>query len=138
MISATGVRGAVTAQLIDAARIVAVAGGVPGEVDLARAEFTPIAAHVDSVGGTLVLDRGGCINITAAEGNPIEIMDLSFATQLAALEFLLTVRPSVGVHALPAEYVDRVAQAALTARGLGADPAPALVGVSDWRSARYR
>jgi len=138
LVSATGVRGTITRSAVAAARIVAVAGGVPGEVDLEGAVFEPVAPYVERVGETLVLDRGGCINITAAEGNPIEIMDLSFATQLAALEYLLTARPGIGVHPLPRDAVDRVATLALGARGFVAAPVPGSGTAQDWYSPRYR
>ena len=111
--------------------------GVPGEVDFNDADLVPVASHLDRIGDTLLLDRGGCINITAAEGNPIEIMDLSFATQVAALEHLVTTRPAVGVHTLPRAASDRVATAALAARGITAAPITASGGETDWRSARY-
>ena len=79
------------------------------------------------------------IKVNDVEGNPIEIMDLSFATQLAALAHLLEARPGIGVFALPPESVDRVAQAALRSRGLTANPATASGrGEDDWRSLRYR
>lgn len=137
VVSATGVRGTVTSELLHEAAIVAVAGGVPGEVDFNDADLVPVASHLDRIGDTLLLDRGGCINITAAEGNPIEIMDLSFATQVAALEHLVTTRPAVGVHTLPRAASDRVATAALAARGITAAPITASGGETDWRSARY-
>ncbi|MFN3867369.1 MAG: hypothetical protein ACK4MD_11760, partial [Demequina sp.] len=139
VVSATGVPHTVPASMIRAARAVAVAGGVPGEI-VWDGELESVTDHVDKlVGtGTLVLDRGGCINVTAAEGNPIEIMDLSFATQLAAIGELVTTRPTVGVHALSDAAVDRVARAAARARGgaLANPPAPPAAG-DDWRSPRY-
>lgn len=145
VISATGVAGTVPSAMIRAARAVAVAGGVPGEIDLEGAggwaALSPIAPHVDRLAGTgtVVLDRGGCINVTAAEGNPIEIMDLSFATQLAAIGELVTTRPGIGVHALSDAAVARVARAATDARGVAVAPPPAASAPDqDWRSARYR
>ena len=139
VVSATGVPASITRYEWRNAVAAAVAGGVPGELDLDGAELVPVAPHLDRAGNTLILDRGGCINITAAEGNPIEIMDLSFATQLAALAHLLEARPGIGVFALPPESVDRVAQAALRSRGLTANPATASGrGEDDWRSLRYR
>lgn len=141
VVSATGVPESITCNALSKARAVAVAGGVPGEVVLDGAVFERVAPHLERVGDTLVLDRGGCINITAAEGNPIEIMDLSFATQIAALGFLLRERPGVGVHELPQAVVDDVAAAALATRAPGAviaGPAPASGGDADWRSRRYR
>ncbi|WP_243442573.1 adenosylhomocysteinase [Schaalia vaccimaxillae] len=65
----------------------------------------------------VVLDRGGCINCTAGEGNPIEIMDISFGVQLACLRELLTrvhdLEP--GLHQLPKTADDLVAKRALEA-----------------------
>jgi adenosylhomocysteinase len=76
-------------------------------------------------GGVLVLDGGGCINITAAEGNPIEIMDMSFAVQLGAIRTLLEhgAELDVGVHPIDAAVDDRIAAAALAHLGLVIDPA---------------
>ena len=89
----------------------AVAGGVEDEVDwraaLAHgARLEPVADRVERVvfaegREVLLLDRGGCINCTAGEGNPIEIMDLSFGVQLAAVETLLTTALPAGVQPLP-------------------------------------
>jgi adenosylhomocysteinase len=138
VISATGAPKTMTVSEFSSAVALAVAGGVPGEIDLRDVTFEPVAPHLERVGATLILDRGGCINITAAEGNPIEIMDLSFATQLSALEYLVTERLGLGVHPLPADAVNRVARLALAARGLHAEPAPASGTVTDWRSPRYR
>ncbi|WP_062288286.1 adenosylhomocysteinase [Demequina phytophila] len=149
VISCTGVAGTITRELLSLAAMVAVAGGVPGEIDLELDVLEPVAVagsrvphlDVDVERGTLVLDRGGCINVTAAEGNPIEIMDLSFATQLAAIRHLLETRPAVGVHALPAHAVAHVAATAAAARGLEVDEDPATAsspGDADWRSRRYR
>ncbi|MDQ1205144.1 adenosylhomocysteinase [Microbacterium sp. SORGH_AS 862] len=127
VVSATGVAGTIDAALAERAVAIAVAGGVPGEVTAAAA-----------TSATLLLGAGGAVNITAAEGNPIEIMDLSFAVQLAALDHLLRTRPGVGVHALPSEIDDRVGRAALAARGVRIDERSATAGSDgDWRSARY-
>jgi len=80
-------------------------------------------------GGTSVelLDDGGCINVTAGEGNPIEIMDLSFAVQLSAIRHLVETAGTLapGVHPLPAAADDAVAAQALAAAGLGIDDAAA-------------
>ncbi|WP_084105960.1 adenosylhomocysteinase [Demequina sp. NBRC 110056] len=147
VVSATGWPATVGATQIRRAAAVAVAGGVPGEIDLDGAleggdVLEPVAPHVERLrdAGTLVLDRGGCINVTAAEGNPIEIMDLSFATQLAAVRELVTGRRGPGVHALSRDAVDHVAAVAARERGVplvtGGSSAPAAAG--DWRSPRYR
>lgn len=139
VISATGVAGTVPAAMIRDARAVAVAGGVPGEI-VWDGELESVADHVDRLAGTdtLILDRGGCINVTAAEGNPIEIMDLSFATQLAAIRELVETRPGTGVHALSAAAVAHVARVAAKAAGIPLAPALTTTPASaDWRSPRF-
>ncbi|WP_062530581.1 adenosylhomocysteinase [Demequina rhizosphaerae] len=146
VISCTGVAGTVTRELLALGTIVAVAGGVPGEVDLDEASLAPVVVagapiphlDIDAERGTLILDRGGCINVTAAEGNPIEIMDLSFATQLAAVAHLVNARPEAGVHALPEEAVAHVGAVAAGARGIVLSPASTRADDPDWRSRRYR
>ncbi|WP_062077996.1 adenosylhomocysteinase [Demequina globuliformis] len=139
VVSATGWPGTVGPDLVDAAAAVAVAGGVPHEISW-HGGLIAVAPHVDrTTTGTLILDRGGCINVTAAEGNPIEIMDLSFATQLAAIAEVVGTRPSIGVHALSPTAVDHVAATAARVRGvtLAPQPTPASALHSDWRSPRY-
>ena len=67
-----------------------------------------------------ILERGEGINYTAGEGNPIEIMDMSFGVQLASLRELLTHEGELapGLHDLPREADDAVAAAALGALSL--------------------
>ena len=93
-------------------------------------------------GGPNVLAAGGGVNYTASEGNPIEVMDLSFATQLAALNRLIRVPHTPGVHELAAVDEGIVARAALGARGASADPDPeqrrAGGAAQPWRVHRYR
>lgn len=155
IVSATGVAGTVPAALIHAAAAVAVAGGVPGEIELdgalAADTLEPVSRAVERLAGagTLILDRGGCINITAAEGNPIEIMDLSFATQLAAIRELVTTRPGIGVHALSDAAVTHVGTVAARERGVeldesanhegpGYDASAGRDAGEAWHSARFR
>jgi adenosylhomocysteinase len=148
VVSATGVPGTVTADLRAHAKVVAVAGGVPGEVDLpGDLDLVPVprlaggpSAHVERIvaDDTIIIDRGGGVNITGGEGNPIEIMDLSFAVQLAALDHLVRARPPTGVHTLPSAVDELVARAALEARGVAIDEATATPESADhWRSPRY-
>lgn len=140
VVSATGWPGTVGPGVTARARAVAVAGGVPHEISWNGA-LTPVAAHVDrDEAGTLILDRGGCINVTAAEGNPIEIMDLSFATQLAAVAEVVTTQPAIGVHPLSPAAVDRVAATAARVREVPLEPRPATASAitTDWLSPRYR
>jgi len=131
LISATGERATIPLSALEAAHegaIVTVAGGVDGEVGLDEAEAASWVmaesgdAHVQTLtsptGKTLrVLERGEGINYTAGEGNPIEIMDMSFGVQLASLRELITRegRLTPGLHALPRDADDAVARAALSA-----------------------
>ncbi|MDP9848577.1 adenosylhomocysteinase [Streptosporangium lutulentum] len=113
--SATGVAHTITGEHLRAMRpgaVVAVAGGVPEEVE--SGDVPP---------GVTVLAGGECVNCAAAEGNPIEIMDLSLAVQALAVEHLVghghALAPAV--HLMPAELDERVARLKLRALGIGLD-----------------
>lgn len=140
LVSATGVAGTVGVDdllaLPDGAAV-AVAGGVWQEVELEQARArgareTGRSGRVSALtlpGGTTVrvLDDGHCLNVSAAEGNPVQVMDLSFGVQLAAVEHLVTHRETltIGVHRLPDEADRRVAALALAAFGGALDtPTP--------------
>lgn len=148
IVSATGAPHTVDAEVLRAAAIVAVAGGVPHEIDLDPSTLRPYAGEhgeaspfVERGGdGALVIARGGCVNLSAGEGNPIEIMDLSFAVQLFAVEHLLTHDLPAGVHPLPPEADTTIGMAALAARGERIDErSPAQVdALREWRSPRFR
>ncbi|MFT4157210.1 MAG: adenosylhomocysteinase [Microbacterium sp.] len=139
VISATGSAHTITADTLKTAKVVAVAGGVPGEID--DSVLTPTgSAHLDrSEHGALVIARGNCVNLAAVEGNPIEIMDLSFAVQLGAVEQLLATKPVRGLHPLSAEADDAIARAALAARGARIDTPSReqQAAQAEWRSRRY-
>ncbi|WP_433246296.1 adenosylhomocysteinase [Streptosporangium sp. CA-135522] len=113
--SATGVAHTITREHLRAMRagaVVAVAGGVPDEVETD-----------DVPPGITVLAEGECVNCAAAEGNPIEIMDLSLSVQALAVEHLVTHGPAMApaVHLMPAELDERVARLKLRALGIGLD-----------------
>ena len=134
VISATGVARTITLEVLRAARdhaVFAVAGGVDDEIEMARLRATsrsaPVSAHlerfsVDDGHIVHVIDDGECVNITAGEGNPIEIMDLSFAAQLQAVSTLLADRGGAqGLVALPEKADREIARRALeNRRGTGA------------------
>jgi adenosylhomocysteinase len=67
-----------------------------------------------------VLARGRLVNIAAADGHPVEIMDLTFAVQALAAHYLAknasAMRP--GLHTIPAKIDERVARAKLTSLGV--------------------
>ena len=137
VMSATGVADTIDPGVLRACAdgvVVAVAGGVDGEVAIdaalaAGAVRTEIGRKVERFAwpdghDVLVLDDGGCINITAAEGNPIEIMDLSFAAQLGAVRMLLERGDELDRAVVPIDTAvdDATARAALAA--FGSRPAP--------------
>ena len=136
LMSATGEPSTIPLSALEALpedAIVTVAGGVVGEVEVEQAlaagwtlnETGP--AHIqhlsDPNGKSLrLLEKGEGINYTAGEGNPIEIMDMSFGVQVAALTELLLHGDELepGLHNLPVHADNAVAQAALDAlRGAG-------------------
>jgi len=67
-----------------------------------------------------VLARGRLVNIAAADGHPVEIMDLTFAVQALAVHHLAKnaagMRPVL--HAIPSEIDDLVARAKLDSLGV--------------------
>ncbi|WP_087135757.1 adenosylhomocysteinase, partial [Mycetocola reblochoni] len=112
LISASGRRATLGRDILDAApdaAVIAVAGGVDGEVafgELADAGYRrldcaaaggPDVAAVEGIGllrapdgrTLLLLADGDGVNYAAGEGNAVEVMDLSLASQLAALRQLL-------------------------------------------------
>lgn len=131
VVSATGVWHTLSVADVAALRpgtVLAVAGGIDEELPLealaaAGWETRYRADHIGewiapgAVAGPLMLANGGGVNYSASEGNPIEVMDLSFATQLAALLRLLEGELAPGLHLLSAAEERRVAEAALFAGG---------------------
>ena len=128
LVSATGIAHTIDVQHVLAlpeGAAVAVAGGVDQEIAIdalvdAGASRRSVAHAVERFTlpngrSVLVLDDGDCINCSAGEGNPIEIMDLSFGVQASAVDYLARSGAELGnaVHLIPAEVDDRVARAKL-------------------------
>jgi len=134
VVSATGRPGTLSGEVRNRAAYVAVAGGAPGELDLTGVTVTD-GPYALLPNGGVVLGPQGAVNLVAAEGNPIEIMDLSFATQLAALAWLAGERPPAGLYELGEDHVQLVARAALATRGLATagPPATAMAPSHGWR-----
>jgi adenosylhomocysteinase len=138
VLSATGVADTIDLRVLRSCAdgaVVAVAGGVDHEVALAdavaagatRQQVGPKAERLvfpDADGGPIVLDRGGCINITAAEGNPIEIMDLSFAAQLGAVRMLLERGDELARAVVPIDPAVDDATARVALDAFGSRPVP--------------
>lgn len=132
LISATGVAGTVGLAVLRAlpdGALVAVAGGVAQEVatDALRAaadglpmSFAPQLDAYSLAGRRLLLIADGeCVNVAAAEGNPIETMDCSLALQALALGHLAGDGAALpaGLHALPPRLDAHVARLRLAAAG---------------------
>src|ERR671919_1328556 len=67
-----------------------------------------------------VLARGRLVNIAAADGHPVEIMDLTFAVQALAAHYLAKNAASMkpGLHTIPAEIDDLIARTKLASLGV--------------------
>ncbi|MCR4398519.1 MAG: adenosylhomocysteinase [Firmicutes bacterium] len=70
-----------------------------------------------------LLGDGRLVNLAAADGHPIEIMDMSFAVQALALRFVKENAPSLGarVVGVPPEIDEEVARLRLRALGVAID-----------------
>jgi adenosylhomocysteinase len=70
-----------------------------------------------------VLAEGRLVNLSAAEGHPSEVMDLSFANQILSLKFLMENIGKLGkqVYEMPHEQDERVAEMKLKAMGIKFD-----------------
>ena len=153
-VSATGVRHTLPAdalRLLPDGATVAVIGGIANEVALDQVlsqggtlrpgEKTGVSWLDVPQGPTLrLLASGDGVNYAAGPGNPIEIMDLSFAVQLAAVEHLLRHAGSLPAEVLRLgpEVDRRIASIALEARGIRTESAPSTpTFVPDWRVTRY-
>jgi adenosylhomocysteinase len=132
VISATGVRGTIGPEAIDAlpdGALLANAGAVDDEIDVAYlGEGKTVRDHVEEFvmqdGRSLFLVGAGVVvNLSAGEGHPAEIMDLTFAVQALSGAYLMEhgrgLEPKV--HTLPAEIDERIARMKLEALGLRID-----------------
>jgi adenosylhomocysteinase len=135
-ITATGSRDVLTAAHFERMRdgaILANAGGVDVEIDVdgltagataAREVRRNVEEFTTSDGRRLhLVGRGMVVNLTASDGHPIEIMDLTFAIQALCAYRLANEHASMEnkVHLLPREIDDEVATMKLDAVGMGVD-----------------
>jgi adenosylhomocysteinase len=68
-----------------------------------------------------VLVDGALVNIAGLDGNPIEIMDLSFSVQALSIRELAAGGLPVGVNRFPAELDELIARTKLEALGVSLD-----------------
>ena len=71
----------------------------------------------------IVLAEGRLINLSAAEGHPAEVMDMSFANQALAAEHIVQTAGSLapGVYKVPAAIDEQIARLKLASLGLSID-----------------
>ena len=134
--SATGVRATIGPEALEAlpdGAVLANAGAVDDEIDVAwlrehakevRAARERVEEFALADGRSLFLVGAGVVvNLSAGEGHPAEIMDLTFAVQALSAAYLLQhgreLEPRV--HALPAEIDEEIARLKLDALGVRID-----------------
>lgn len=66
-----------------------------------------------------LIGEGRLVNLAAGDGHPIEIMDLSFSTQLLSVIYLVQNKLSPGLHKVPLDLDENIA--ALKLESLGID-----------------
>jgi adenosylhomocysteinase len=135
-ITATGSRDVLTASHFERMRdgaILANAGGVDVEIDVdgltaASTSAREVRRNVEEFtlgdGRRLhLVGRGMVVNLTAGDGHPVEIMDLTFAIQALCAYHLAREHSSMEnrVHLLPKAIDDEVARTKLDAVGMGVD-----------------
>ena len=135
VVTATGSRDVLTAEHLPLLRdgaVLANAGHFDVEVDVAALEATAVHVsrrvrpHVDeyvlpSGARVLLLAQGRLVNLSAADGHPPAVMDMSFAVQALTLEWLAATELPPGVHAVPARLDAEVARTKLAAMGVALD-----------------
>jgi len=71
----------------------------------------------------IVLGEGRLVNLAAAEGHPSAVMDMSFANQALACEYLVKNKGKLepGIHSIPVEVDKEIARLKLQAMGVEID-----------------
>jgi adenosylhomocysteinase len=133
--TATGVRHSLGVDAIEAlpdGALLANAGGIDDEFDVpalrTAAEATRrVREHVEEFQlgdrSLFVVGEGVCVNLSAGEGHPAEIMDLTFSVQALSASYLLQHGENLtpAVYELPPEIDERIARAKLASLGLKID-----------------
>lgn len=147
-VSATGVRHTLALEhlrLMTPNTMLAVIGGIADEIaldDIPSFRHQPghdiTTIHVPDGPELRLLAQGDGVNYTAGGGNPIEIMDLSFAVQLSAVAHLIENRGNLPNHIirLDAATDHDIAEIALHVRGYSASHAVENNGYS-WKTTRF-
>ncbi|MCT7961432.1 adenosylhomocysteinase [Laspinema sp. D1] len=79
--------------------------------------------HLKSGKSVIVLGEGRLINLAAAEGHPSAVMDMSFANQAMACEYLVKNKGKLqpGLHSIPTEVDQEIARLKLAAMAINVD-----------------
>jgi len=135
-ITATGSTDVLTARHFERMQdgaILANAGGVDVEIDVESLAAAATGARevrrnveeftVAEDRRLYLVGRGMVVNLTAGDGHPVEIMDLTFAIQALCAHHLAREHTSMenSVHLLPREIDDQVARMKLDAVSMGVD-----------------
>ena len=88
-------------------------------------QVRPFTEEYQLVNGksVIVLGEGRLVNLAAAEGHPSAVMDMSFANQALAVEFLVKNKGKLepGLHSIPTEVDQEIARLKLQAIGISID-----------------
>jgi adenosylhomocysteinase len=135
-VSATGDKHVISLDIIKLLKdgaVIANSGHFDVEIDMAGLEKTAKAKRrlrdsldeyvMPSGKKVHVLGEGRLVNLAAAEGHPAEVMDMSFANQAMAAEFLVKNKGKLEnkVYVLPKELDQEVASVKLGAMGISID-----------------
>jgi adenosylhomocysteinase len=71
----------------------------------------------------IVIGEGRLVNLAAAEGHPSAVMDMSFANQALAVEYLVKNKGKLepGLHSIPKDVDQEIARLKLQAMGIAID-----------------
>ena len=100
---------------------------IPGleAMSVAQREVRPFVREYRLADGRVVflLADGRLVNLSAAEGHPAAVMDMSFANQALSVEYLVTHARSLErkVYAVPAPIDQEIARLKLASMGIGID-----------------
>jgi adenosylhomocysteinase len=94
--------------------------------------------HLHNGKSIIVLGEGRLINLAAAEGHPSAVMDMSFANQALACEYLVANKGKLepGIHSIPVEVDKEIARLKLEAMGIHIDTLTAeqIEYINSWTS----
>ncbi|XWK89688.1 MAG: adenosylhomocysteinase [Phormidium sp.] len=79
--------------------------------------------HLNNGKSVVVIGEGRLVNLAAAEGHPSAVMDMSFANQALACEYLAKNKGKLeaGIHSVPVELDKEIARLKLQAMGISID-----------------